>query len=148
MDLRRIVEEVEERKREEYALLAPPKPRPKAAQGSGVTASILEHVRDRMLREDPGADVRAINEVIEPESSTPAPSAPTARLTAEPFAAALARQAARDAKKAPKAAQSSRRARDDFLARYLVMSEEFQKRYKVKGWTDLVRKKCSSELRP
>jgi hypothetical protein len=148
MDLRRIVEEVEERKREEYALLAPPKPRPKPASGSGVTASILEHVRDRMLREDPGADVRAINEVIEPESSTPAPPAPSARLAAEPFVAVVARQAARGTTRAAKGAQTSRKPRDDFLARYLVMSEEFQKRYKVKGWTDLVRKKCSSGLRP
>lgn len=148
MDLRRIVEEVEERKKLDYAL-APPPPRPRthAGGGAGVTASILETVRDRMLREDPRADVRAIDEIIEPERATPPPSAPPAKLAAEPLVVTIAREAQRAADKPARENARARKTRDDFLARYLVMSEEFEKRYKLKGWAELVRKKCSSELR-
>lgn len=148
MDLRRIVEEVEERKREEYAYAAGPKPKASSpGGGGGFTASILETVRDRMLREDPTADVRSISQVIEPAAATAPPKAPHARLAAEPAVATIAREAAKTAHKVEHAPAAERKPRDDFLARYLVMSEEFQKRYKVKGWTELVRKKCSSELR-
>lgn len=148
MDLRQIVEEVEERKKLEYAL-APPAPRakPHAGGGGGATTSILETVRDRMLREDPRADVRAIDEVIEPERATPPPSAPPTKLAAEPAAVTIAREAQRAADKPARENARARKTRDDFLARYLVMSAEFEKRYKLKGWTELVRKKCSSELR-
>ena len=151
MDLRRIVEEVEQRKREEYAFLPPPKARAPGSIAGGLTASILETVRDRMLREDPTADVSTLNHHIEPARSTPPPSAPPTKLAHEPAVATIAREAARvssavEHAAAPKA--SSHKGKDDFLARYLVMSEEFEKRYKVKGWTDHVRKKCSSGLRP
>jgi hypothetical protein len=146
MDLRRIVEEVEERKREQYAYAPPPRPRPSG--GGGLSASLLETVRDRMLREDPTADVTSLNQVIEPARSSPPPSAPLAKLEGEPAVATIAREAARAAVKPAPAPAHPRKAKDDFLARYLVMSEEFEKRYKVKGWTDLARKKCSSELRP
>jgi hypothetical protein len=146
MDLRRIVEEVEERKREQYAYAPPPKPRSAGSSGGGLRASILETVRDRMLREDPTADVTSLNQVIEPARSSPPPFAPHAKLAGEPAVATIAREAARTA--ATTAPPHTRKAKDDFLARYLVMSEEFEKRYKVKGWTDLTRKKCSSDLRP
>ena len=43
--------------------------------------------------------------------------------------------------------RAAARTKDDFLARYLDMSAEFEARFKVKGWTDLVRKKCSAQLR-
>jgi hypothetical protein len=147
MDLRRIVEEVEERKREQYAYAPPPKPRAPGASG-GLRASILETVRDRMLREDPTADVTSLTQVIEPARSSPPPSAPHTKLAGEPAVATIAREAARTAAKAEHPAPHARKTKDDFLARYLVMSEEFEKRYKVKGWTDLARKKCSSDLRP
>lgn len=147
MDLRRIVEEVEERKRDHYALVAPPRTRNSSGSAS-LTASILETVRDRMLREDPGADTSAIDDVIEPVRSSPPPLAPAAKFAGEPAVVTIAREAARIEEKHAKAsAARSRKPRDDFLARYLVMSEEFEKRYKAKGWTDTVRKKCSSELR-
>lgn len=148
MDLRRIVQEVEERKREQYAYAPPPKPRAAGSSGGGLRASILETVRDRMLREDPTADVTSLNQIIEPARSSPPPSAPHAKLEGEPAVATIAREAARAAAKTAHAAAHPRKAKDDFLARYLVMSEEFEKRYKVKGWTDLARKKCSSDLRP
>lgn len=151
MDLRRIVEEVEERRRQDYAMAPPPAARPSAAGGGGVTASILETVRDRMLREDPGADVSSFTEILEPERATPPPAAPRAKFKAEGTAAAIAREAARAetaARTPERGAARARAARDDFLARYLVMSEEFERRYKAKGWTNLVRKKCSSGLRP
>jgi hypothetical protein len=148
MDLRRIVEEVEERKREQLAYAPPPRARPAGGASGGLRASILETVRDRMLREDPSADVSSLNQVIEPARSTPPPSAPHAKFAAEPAAATIAREAARSVEQAAPAHGHSRKTRDDFLARYLVMSEEFEKRYKVKGWTDTVRKKCSSGLRP
>lgn len=147
MDLRRIVEEVEERKREEYAYTAAPRPKAAGSTGGGITASILETVRDRMLRENPGADVRAFNEVIEPTAAVTPPHAPHAKLSGEPAVVTIAREAAKSNHRVEQAAAFERKPRDDFLARYLVMSEEFQKRYKVKGWTELVRKKCSSELR-
>lgn len=149
MDLRRIVEEVEERKREEYAYLPAAKPKTPTSSGGGLRASILETVRDRMLREDPSADVSSLSHHIEPARSTPPPSAPPTKLAAEPAVATIAREAVRSAaavQPAP-ALSNSKKSRDDFLARYLVMSEEFEKRYKVKGWTDTVRKKCSSDLR-
>lgn len=146
MDLRRIVEEVEERKREEYAYAPAPKPRAPGGSG-GLTASILETVRDRMLREDPSADVSSLSHVIEPAHSTPPPAAPHAKLAGEPAAVTIAREAARSVAETKAAPAGARKPRDDFLARYLVMSEEFEKRYKLKGWTDTVRKKCSSNLR-
>lgn len=150
MDLRRIVEEVEERKREEYAYLPAAKPKANGASVGGLTASILETVRDRMLREDPTADVSSLTHHIEPARSTPPPAAPPTKLAGEPAAATIAREAARvsaDFGKAAPAGPTSRKVKDDFLARYLVMSEEFEKRYKAKGWTDTVRKKCSNGLR-
>jgi hypothetical protein len=152
MDLRRIVEEVEERRREHYAM-APPHAPPRAptVQGGGATASILETVRDRMLREDPRADVAHLNAIIEPDASTPPPQAPRTKLAAEPVALTVAREADKvtDRARAKETGDAARRRapRDDFLSRYLVLSEEFERRYKVKGWTNLVRKKCSSELR-
>ncbi len=151
MDLRRIVEEVEERRRLDYARAPPSPARPSASGGSGVTASILETVRDRMLREDPGADVSAILDVLEPERATPPPAAPRAKFKVDGTAAAIAREATRrePTARAPlHGAAAARAPRGDFLARYLVMSEEFERRYKAKGWTNLVRKKCSSDLRP
>jgi len=149
MDLRRIVEEVEERKREQYAYLPPAKPRPSSGGAGGLTTSLLESVRDRMLREDPTADVSHITQVIEPARSSPPPAAPHTKLAGEPAAATIAREAARAAAAKPTAAPAApKKQRDDFLARYLVMSEEFEKRYKLRGWTDTVRKKCSSDLRP
>jgi len=151
MDLRRIVEEVEERRRQDYAMAPPAAARPPAAAGGGVTASILETVRDRMLREDPSADVSSLIDVLEPARATPPPAAPRAKLKAEGTAAAIAREAARaelTARPAPRGAARKGAARDDFLARYLLMSEEFERRYKAKGWTNLVRKRCSSGLRP
>ena len=150
MDLRRIVEEVEERKREEYAFLPPAKARQSGGSVGGLTASILETVRDRMLREDPAADVSSLNHHIEPARSTPPPAAPPTKLAHEPAAATIAREAARvtaAVEKADAPRAGNRKTKDDFLARYLVMSEEFEKRYKLKGWTDTVRKKCSSGLR-
>lgn len=155
MDLRRIVEEVQERRRQDLAMAAPATTRTSLA-GLGATGSILKTVRDRMLREDPGADVSAISNVLEPESSTPPPQAPRARFKAEGTAASIAHEAARAqhaahaadaAHAAARGAPGPKATRDDFLSRYLVLSEEFERRYKAKGWTDLVRKKCSSQLR-
>src|SRR5947209_3155131 len=124
MDLRRIVAEVEERKRQEYALIAPPRAAPRPAGSSGVRASILETVRERMLREDPGADVSGFNAVIEPARATPPPEAPPTTLAAEPAVVTIAREAPRAAaKEAHAAPPRALKAREDFLARYLVMSE-------------------------
>jgi hypothetical protein len=101
MDLRRIVEEVEERRRQDYAMAPPAAPRANF-RGEGTAASIAR-------------------EAVRAEHAAHAPARGTPR---------------------------AKGAREDFLARYLVMSEEFERRYKAKGWTNLVRKKCSSELRP
>ena len=51
MDLRKIVEEVEHRKREDYALLAPERPTSLPTNTRGIAGSILHSVRERMLRE-------------------------------------------------------------------------------------------------
>jgi hypothetical protein len=143
MDLRRIVDEVEARKQEELAYTTPARPKHGAAVPAGVAASILHSVRDRMLRENPGADVGAITEVIEPDRAVVRSEPPRAKVAHEPAAAAIARVG----HKTEHAPALKAKPKDDFLARYLVLSEEFERRFAVKGWTDLVRKKCSADLR-
>jgi hypothetical protein len=141
MDLRKIVEEVEHRKREEYALYAPQQPKAPPARASGATSSILHSVRDRMLRENPAADVAAITQVIEPNRAVEHESAP------ESAVVAIAREAARTSAHEKPMEPRHARMKDDFLARYLLMSEEFERRFGVKGWTELVRKRSSAGLR-
>ena len=143
MDLKRIVDEVQARKQEELAYTAPARPKQGTAVPAGVAASILHSVRDRMLREDPGADVGAITQVIEPDRAIVRGEPPRAQVAHEPAAAVIAREG----RKAEHAPASNAKSKDDFLARYLVLSEEFERRFAVKGWTDLVRKKCSANLR-
>lgn len=143
MDLKRIVDEVQARKEEELAYAAPSAPKQGRAVPAGVAASILHSVRDRMLREDPGADVGSITEVIEPDRAMVRGEPPRAKVAHEPAAAAIAREG----RKTEHATGAKAKSKDDFLARYLVLSEEFERRFGVKGWTDLVRKKCSAGLR-
>jgi len=147
MDLRKIVEEVEHRKREEYALFVKPAHKSGHPRGGGAASSILHSVRDRMLRENPTANVSSISEVIEP--SRPADPAPTVmvRAASESTVVAIAREAARTNAQEKPAETRHARMKDDFLARYLLMSEEFERRYGAKGWTELVRKRSSASLR-
>lgn len=119
MDLRRIVAEVEEKKQYERALAGPPEsasPPP----GQGAAGSLLVAVRERMLAENPEADVGQIDEVLEPNTANPSEAAPP-----------VARADATDG--APAA--------DTFLERYLELSVEFEERYGIKGWADFVAKK-------
>jgi len=147
MDLRKIVEEVEHRKREEYALYARPAPKTGPARASGAAGSILHSVRDRMLRENPTADVASITEVIEPDRAGEHAPTVAVRAASESTVVAIAREAARTSEEGRPTEAPHARMKDDFLARYLLMSEEFERRFGVKGWTELVRKRSSAGLR-
>ncbi len=131
MDLRRIVEEVEERKRYELSLVRPAEPSPgPPTQGGGAAGSLLVAVRDRMLAEDPEADVAHIEEALG--------NAPPADAAEAPEGAPAKRATARANMRAQEASQ------DDFLSRYLELSVEFEARYGIKGWADFVAKKTES----
>jgi hypothetical protein len=143
MDLRRIVQEVEARKHEQLARAAPPRPKEGAAPAGGVAASILLSVRDRMLREDPQANVASLTQVIEPDRAVARADPPATRVAAERMDVPSPRQAVA----APAPSPQPSKGKDDFLPRYLLMSAEFERRYALKGWTELVRKKCSAQLR-
>jgi len=140
MDLRRIVDEVEQRKRYELALAGPPAREARPAQGGGAAGALLLAVRERMLAENPEADVGQIDAVIEPDRPAPpapAPATAAARTpVAEPRAAAKVRTA-----------RATRDDGDDFLDRYLEMSVEFEERYGVRGWADFVAKKTDAPAR-
>jgi hypothetical protein len=78
MDLRRIVDEVEERRRDELALVGAAESERRLSTGAGASGSLLVAVRERMLAEDPEADVASIDTVLEQdrvESPLPAPEA-------------------------------------------------------------------------
>ena len=132
MDLRKIVEEIELRKREHLALVTPPRTTHMTPQPTGLAASLLQVARERMERESPGSSASVT--LIEPDVAHPKASAPTAKAVDEHAPH-------------PPHKRAAGRTKDDFLARYLDMSAEFETRFKVKGWTDLVRKKCSAQLR-
>jgi hypothetical protein len=147
MDLRKIVEEVEQRKRDEYSLTTPAPAKPSPMERSGTAGSILESVRERMLRENPGADVGSLSQVIAPDHAVHHLHAAGARAEPPHSVVAIAREASK-MKSDPNQAPSQRaRDKDDFLARYLLMSQEFESRYGAKGWTELVRKQSSSRIR-
>ena len=88
------------------------------------TRSLLVAVRDRMLAENPEADVAGIEEAL---------GAPEAHVLPDPAPQARARA------RAPPG--------DDFLERYLELSVEFEERFGVKGWADFVAKKTEPHRR-
>jgi hypothetical protein len=127
MDLRRIVEEVEERKRYELSLVGAGDGAARVSPaGAGAAGSLLVAVRHRMLSENPEADVAGIDQALQGPAAAPpqddnGTSAPRARVRAPPG--------------------------DDFIERYLEMSVEFEERFGVKGWADFVAKKTVGHRR-
>ncbi|HEX9709139.1 MAG TPA: hypothetical protein VGB42_04130 [Candidatus Thermoplasmatota archaeon] len=140
MDLRRIVDEVEQRKRYELALAGPPAREARPAQGGGAAGALLLAVRERMLAENPEADVGQIDAVIEPDRRVPPAPAPAAAAARKPDAGKRASAKPHEARPTPDGA-------DDFLDRYLKMSVEFEERYGARGWADFVAKKTDGPAR-
>lgn len=131
MDLRRIVSEVKERKRYEQALAGPPEDGPRPSNGGGAAGSLLVAVRERMLAENPEADVGQIDAALEPDSATPPEVAPE---HATP-PAGLTRT------------EGTATTGGDFIERYLEMSVEFEERFGISGWADFVAKKTEGNGR-
>ncbi len=141
MDLRRIVEDVEERRRDELALVGPTDPKPRPSSGPGAAGSLLLAVRERMLAEDPEADVAGIDNVLEPDRVEPFLPAPGAKRAGRKR---HGHHAGRAKSHAPEPSAEA----DIFLDSYLEMSVVFEERFGIQGWADFVAKKTAHPAGP